>query len=156
MVASRQAFQIGVPRLEVEHRQICRRADRIAAAAASGNDAEIRAGFTFLAHYLADHFEAEERWMEEEGYPGLLEHARVHASLLARLRDARRALELVGGAARAVKDVARELERHVTEDDHKLVRFHQARESLRRMADRASARSGAASAPPGAAAGPVR
>jgi hemerythrin-like metal-binding protein len=153
--ASQQGSQLGVPQLEVEHRQIRRRAERIAAAAAAGNEAEVRAGFTFLAHYLDEHFRNEERWMEEEGYPGLLEHARAHAAIAARLTEARRALELVGTPARAVKEVARELERHVNEDDQRLVRFHAAKESLRRMANRA-VEGGLDTAPAGAPAGPIR
>jgi hemerythrin-like metal-binding protein len=128
------AFQLDVPQLEVEHRQIHRRVERIRAALEAGSEADVRAGLHFLERYLRAHFEHEERWMEERGYPGLLEHARLHASLLAKLEDARRALELVGCAARAVRAVGEDLDRHLDRDDQKLVRFHEARESLRRLA----------------------
>ena len=127
-------FPLDVPQLEVEHRQIHRRADRIRAAIEAGSEADVRAGLHFLERYLQEHFQHEERWMEERGYPGLLEHARLHASLLAKLEDARRALELVGTAARAVKGIVADLDRHLAQDDQKLVRFHVARESLRRLA----------------------
>jgi hemerythrin len=152
---AQQGFQLGVPQLEVEHRQIHRRAERITAAVVAGNDAEVRAGFVFLAHYLEEHFAAEERWMEEEGYPGLLDHARIHAGLLARLGDARRALELVGAAARAVKEIVKDLQHHLDHDDQKLVRFHAAKESLRRMACRAGT-GGVDAAPAGTPSGPLR
>ena len=154
MPALKDGSQLGVPQLEVEHRQIRRRAERISAAAAAGNESEVRASFKFLAHYLEEHFRNEEQWMDEEGYPGLIEHARAHAAMAARLADARRALDLVGTAARAVKEIAQELERHVCQDDQKLVRFHAARESLRRMANHAVA-GGLDSAPAGAPAGPL-
>jgi len=128
------AQQVDDAQLEVERRQIHRRALRMRADAAAGNDDEVEAQLAFLARYLGRHFEAEERWMEEQGYPGSLEHARAHASLLARLGDARRAVHLVGSAARVLKEVIAELEDHLAGDDQKLVRFHAARESLRRLA----------------------
>ncbi|MFT3913526.1 MAG: hemerythrin family protein [Anaeromyxobacteraceae bacterium] len=120
--------------LEVEHRQIGRRVERLQAALAAGSVADVRAGLQFLERYLVEHFAHEEAWMEERGYPGALEHARQHASLLATLGDARRALELIGSAVRAVHTIAAALDRHLAVDDAKLQRFHQARESLRRLA----------------------
>jgi hemerythrin-like metal-binding protein len=156
VAASKEGTGLGAPQqLEVEHRQIHRRAERIAAAVAAGNEADVRAGLKFLSHYLEEHFRHEELCMEEEGYPGLLEHARVHAGLVARLSDARRALELVGTGALVVKEIARELQRHVEEDDRRLARFRTARESLRRMAFR-SGGGGLESAPARSPASPIR
>lgn len=134
MISTAPAFDLDVPQLEVEHRQIHRRAERIRAAIAAKSDADVRVGLHFLARYLEEHFQHEERWMDERGYPGLLEHARHHATLLAKVDEARRALELVGGAARAVREIVDELYRHLEEEDTKLVRFHHAREDLRRLA----------------------
>lgn len=126
--------QLDMHQLEVEHRQIHRRIERLHAALADGSAADVRAGLQFLERYLVEHFQHEERWMEERGYPGALEHARQHALLLATLGDARRSVELMGSAVRAVHTVVIALERHLLKDDAKLQRFHQARESLRRLA----------------------
>jgi hemerythrin-like metal-binding protein len=98
----------------------------------------VEAQLAFLARYLETHFQVEERSMDARGYPGLLEHARAHAALLARLGDARRAVHLVGSAARVLKEVVAELEEHLANDDQKLARFHAARESLKRLAANAS------------------
>ncbi|MFO0582263.1 MAG: hemerythrin family protein [Anaeromyxobacter sp.] len=127
-------YQLDLQQLEVEHRQIHRRIERLQAALADGSAADVRAGLQFLERYLVEHFAHEEAWMEERGYPGALEHARHHALLIAKLGDARRALELMGSAVRAVHSVVVALDRHLDVEDLKLVRFHQARESLRRLA----------------------
>jgi hemerythrin len=146
-------FQIGVPALEVGHRQIRRRSERIAADCAAGRVPDVRAGLAFLAHYLADHFAAEEQWMDEHGYPGWLEHARTHAGLVARITDARRTLELVGPTD-AMRELLEVIVGHLDGDDQKLVRFRAARESLRRMADPVRSATGLDAAPAGAPASP--
>jgi hemerythrin len=148
-------FDIGVPELEVGHRQIRRRLERVSADCAAGREADVRAGLAFLAHYLGDHFEAEERWMDEHGYPGALEHARHHASLLAGVADARRTLELIG-PNRSLRELLDALAGHLDHDDGRLVRFRAARESLRRMADPLRALAGPTAAPAGAPASPLK
>jgi hemerythrin len=122
--------------LEVQHRQVIRRLDRLAVAIADGRADEVSSALRFLERYLADHFEAQERWMVERGYPGSIEHARLHAAVLAGIADARRAVEFVGIAAHALEKARHAIDEHLRVDDLRLSQFLVARENLRLLAER--------------------
>jgi hemerythrin len=126
----------GLHALEVQHRQVIRRLDRLAVSIADGRADEVASALRFLERYLADHFEAQERWMVERGYPGSIEHARLHAAVLAGIADARRAVEFVGIAAHALEKVRHAIDEHLRVDDLRLSQFLVARENLRRLAER--------------------
>jgi hemerythrin-like metal-binding protein len=126
----------GVHQLDVEHRQIHRRLQQIATALTEGRREEVPGVLKFLHSYLSSHFAHEEEWMEQAGYPGAREHARVHAAILDGLGDARAVAsaqpdELV----QAAPAFAAALERHMAEDDLKLARFFTARQNLRLLAE---------------------
>ena len=53
-------YQLDLQQLEVEHRQIHRRIERLQAALADGSAADVRAGLQFLERYLVEHFAHEE------------------------------------------------------------------------------------------------
>jgi len=126
----------GLGALEVQHRQVIRRLDRLAVAIADGRADEVSSALRFLERYLADHFEAQERWMVEHGYPGSIEHARLHAGVLAGIGDARRAVEFVGIAAQALEKARHAIDEHLRVDDLRLSQFLVARENLRLLAER--------------------
>jgi hemerythrin len=125
----------GVDALDVQHRQVTRRLDRLAVSIADGRADEVSSALRFLERYLADHFEAQERWMVERGYPGSIEHARLHAAVLAGIADARRAVEFVGIAAHALEKARHAVDEHLRVDDLRLRQFLVARENLRRLAE---------------------
>jgi hemerythrin len=130
-----ERLDAGEDALDVQHRQVIRRLDRLAVAIADGRADEVTSALRFLERYLADHFEAQERWMVERGYPGSIEHARLHASVLAGIADARRAVEFVGIAAHALEKVRHAIDEHLRVDDLRLRQFLVARENLRRLAE---------------------
>jgi hemerythrin len=125
----------GEDALEVQHRQVIRRLDRLAVSIAEGRADEVTSALRFLERYLADHFEAQERWMVERGYPGSIEHARLHASVVAGIADARHAVEFVGIAAQALEKARHAVDEHLRVDDLRLRQFLVARENLRRLAE---------------------
>jgi hemerythrin len=126
----------GVDALDVQHRQVIRRLERLGVSIADGRADEVSSALRFLERYLADHFEAQERWMVEQGYPGSIEHARQHAVVLAGIGDARRAVEFVGIAAHALEKARHAVDEHLRSDDLRLRQFLVARENLRRLAER--------------------
>lgn len=128
--------ETGLAALDVQHRQVVRRLERLAAATAEGRDDEVTSALRFLERYLADHFDAEERWMVEQGYPGSIEHARVHAAVLAGIGDARRAVEFAGIASQALEKARHAVDEHLRVDDLRLRQFLVARDNLRRLAER--------------------
>ena len=131
-----EGLSVGVESIDVEHRQILRRLRRLMETAAEGHLEELRSSFRFLQRYMAAHFENEERWMAEHGYPGALEHTRGHAALVDAIGLARRTVEEQGGegAAPAAR-IASAIEHHLRTDDLRLGQFWTARENLRRLAE---------------------
>ncbi len=129
-------LSLGVERMDVEHRQIVRRVRQIAAAVAEGRPEEILGTLRFLGPYLVQHFQHEEAWMAEVGYPGAGEHARIHAVMLEAVTDAReQASGEAGDLGRAAADLAAALDEHMRSEDLKLGRFFTARENLRLLAE---------------------
>jgi hemerythrin len=130
-------LSVGVEAIDVQHRQILRRMRCLDEAVRAGRPADTRAGLRFLTHYLADHFDEEESWMEQNGYPGLSEHRKAHRRCLDELKAMRNAFEVSADPApltRAAEALSRWLDEHMTGDDLQLGRFREARENLRRLA----------------------
>jgi hemerythrin-like metal-binding protein len=136
-VSNREQMTVGVEAIDVHHRQLSRRIERLANAARGGDAADVRAALRSLQVHLAEHQPHEERWMEQAGYPGIREHARAHAALVGRIAAAR-ADEAAGSERRlleAAAGVARAVESHMQGDDLRLGRFWTARQNLRRLAE---------------------
>jgi hemerythrin-like metal-binding protein len=125
---------LGDERLDREHRETLRKLRALSAAVAAGSLDEVRATVRGLADSLTEHWHAEERWMEEAGYPGLSEHKRHHDTLLLRLADAVEPV-LSEGPSRAALELAQKVEEHLRVEDLKLARFSAARRNFRAMAE---------------------
>jgi len=130
-------MSVGVESLDVHHRQTMRRIRHLANAVSEGSVDNIRSSLRFLQGYLAGHHAEEERWMDDAGYPGAREHARLHGELLERIRAAREEEPRVPEmrVREAAAAVARALEAHMRFEDLKLGRFFTARENLRLLAE---------------------
>jgi len=77
---------LGVPALDEQHRQLFRHADHFHAALARADPTEkLEQYLGFLAGYAAEHFDAEERFLREIGYPGLKSHLAEHEAFRRRL-----------------------------------------------------------------------
>jgi hemerythrin len=80
------SLAIGIPEIDEQHRSLFEQAARFDAAVRSGvKGKEIQELFSFLAAYANEHFAAEERLMQEAGYPRLASHALEHAEFRRRL-----------------------------------------------------------------------
>ena len=114
----------GDERIDVEHRHIVRSVRQLATALATGRPEEIRGALRFLHGHLSEHFENEEGWMAEVGYPEAREHARVHAALLDAIAGARQqAIRQPHGIARAAAELGDALGEHMRTEDLELGRF---------------------------------
>ncbi len=86
MLAWDPSLAIGVPEIDEQHRSLFEQATRFDTAVRAGvRGDEIRDLFAFLSRYANEHFEAEERLMQEAGYPRLASHALEHAEFRRRL-----------------------------------------------------------------------
>jgi diguanylate cyclase (GGDEF)-like protein/hemerythrin-like metal-binding protein len=95
-LAWRDSNACGNAQIDAEHRQLVELANRLSAAE-SAPPAAYEAAVSALIDALTDHFAAEERMLEAGGYPGLAEHRRTHAALLAKAA----ALRASGGSLAA-------------------------------------------------------
>ncbi len=82
-------WALGVPALDAQHRELADCLNRLAeASAGEGSDpATLKSLATELCTRARRHFRYEEDLMRASGYPGLVEHAREHAMLLAELKS---------------------------------------------------------------------
>lgn len=69
---------MGIPVVDEYHVALYDQVNQLRAAMRSGDRAEAARMLQFLESYAADHFAAEERCMEEAGYPDLAEHRKRH------------------------------------------------------------------------------
>jgi hemerythrin-like metal-binding protein len=140
---------LGDGRLDHQHRNIARRLRSLDAAVVGGQPDEIRSALRILSLSVAEHWQDEERWLEESGYPGLSEHRRHHDALvvwLASVADPRTRV----AAPEAAREVAEAIEQHLRVDDLKPARFFAARANFKAMAEARPGRGPALTPIPGA------
>lgn len=143
-------LEIGIPEIDAQHRDLVEAAVDVVAALSSAGTAASSRLLDVLAQHVLVHFETEERWMRETGYPRLREHVARHDQLVTRLVALSRD-QAHGGAPRVlalrVRNVLSWLEDHTEDEDRKLAQHLAARGG---PGPRAGAGAGAASAQPAA------
>ncbi len=72
------SLAIGVPEIDAQHQELFRRAERLITALRSGDRREVDPLVRYLRDYVVEHFSAEERYMREIGFPGLVGHRAAH------------------------------------------------------------------------------
>jgi hemerythrin len=72
------ALAVGVPEIDAQHQELFRRSERLIAALRGGDRSEVARVVRYLSDYVQLHFQAEERFMREIGFPGLDGHRAVH------------------------------------------------------------------------------
>jgi hemerythrin len=125
---------VGLDAVDAQHRELIRRTNALLAALGEGHEPASRAAvdtLLFLSEYVDRHFEDEERFMEEVGFPGLAAHRVEHARFRLALGALVRRFSL-GGAdeplRRAVEDeVCGWIVRHVQGTDRAIGTFVRAR-----------------------------
>jgi hemerythrin len=79
------SLALGVPWIDAQHQTLFERAAKFEAAFRAGEPGyRLEELFAFLAEYAMEHFEAEERYMREVGYPQLGEHIQEHREFMRR------------------------------------------------------------------------
>ena len=84
------SFEVGVDRIDNEHKHLFELARRIPHELEAGAGASVT---RFIAA-VERHFEQEEHILENSGFPGLEEHKRYHRSLLRKARQLQRLCEV--------------------------------------------------------------
>jgi hemerythrin len=116
-------YSVNVAEIDRQHQQMVQGVNRLFQAMATRSGREVlTTAIAELIECTRDHFATEERLMGEHGYPGLAEHAREHAQLVAELLEYNRhfvegdtllsfalALRLKGWALRHIVSSDREL-----------------------------------------------
>lgn len=78
----RKEFQVHVYTIDQSHRQLFNKINEFIAAAISGNTAEIRLIFSYLAGHLIENRDEEKGLMLQYDYPFIQEHMREHARFI--------------------------------------------------------------------------
>ena len=75
-------YLVHIDAIDADHRNLFALANRIHTHVENGaGDAAIQQALAHLTSYVQQHFEREERMMEQAGYPGLAEHRKTHRLL---------------------------------------------------------------------------
>ena len=83
----KDSFKIGITEIDLQHRELFNRLDRLEAALRAGKgSAAVIGTFQFLDNYVQRHFRAEEALQELYCYPHLAMHAAEHAAFTKRLK----------------------------------------------------------------------
>lgn len=118
-------LEIGVAEIDAQHREIVATALDLAAALAISGSAAGPA-LEVLTRYVLVHFEAEERWMREVGYPRYADHVAHHDQLVGRLVALTRDHDRSGPSpvlSLRLRNAVGWLEDHIDEEDRRLARF---------------------------------
>jgi hemerythrin len=86
----------GNAEIDGQHQEIFRRLNELVAALEQGRRDEIPRLFAFLEEYVVAHFGAEERAMQESGFPGANVHGAAHRRFVRDYADLCRLYEATG------------------------------------------------------------
>jgi hemerythrin len=76
--AWRPELAVGIEEIDAQHQELFRRAGLFIESLRRQSRQEIGVLLSFLRFYAVTHFGAEEDWMREARYPGLVEHKKLH------------------------------------------------------------------------------
>jgi hemerythrin len=118
-------YETGIGEVDEQHRSLFGALNQLADSFREGRARDqVKASLDFLVGYTQEHFQTEERYMRELGYPRLAEHMGQHASLMEQVRDLQMAFE---EGQSVVMDLAiflaDWLQHHIHESDLAYVRF---------------------------------
>jgi hemerythrin len=89
-------FETGIELIDSQHRELFEAVNKLADSFRAGLAwVQVKESIEFLEQYALDHFQAEERFMREMGYPGLASHQTEHVNLMEQVRDLK--TRLAGG-----------------------------------------------------------
>lgn len=82
-------LSVGIAFIDTEHRELMRLVNDLHEALTTGRDGHVVNALETLLHATREHFEHEERTMDENGYRHLEHHKRLHDALLDELEEFR-------------------------------------------------------------------
>ena len=98
-------LSVGVPEMDEQHRRLIDILNQFYEAIEKGEREEaIQSLLQGAEEYTVFHFESEERFMEEIGFPELEDHKRVHSTLVEEVRSTKEKYKQ--GDAKAVRGLA--------------------------------------------------
>ncbi|HIP91940.1 MAG TPA: hemerythrin, partial [Thermotoga sp.] len=79
----KERYKIGAPLVDQQHKELFKRVSAFIQVVQSDVPWELKVEkvketLSFMQRYVIEHFEAEEKFQEEIGYPGLEEHRKIH------------------------------------------------------------------------------
>ncbi|MFZ1377994.1 MAG: bacteriohemerythrin [Geothrix sp.] len=81
-------FETGVELIDAQHQGLFEAVNRLADSFKAGNAGnQVVESLDFLVAYTVEHFQTEERFMREDGFPGLAAHEDEHARLLQQVQE---------------------------------------------------------------------
>lgn len=81
-------FETGIELVDAQHQGLFEAVNKLADSFKAGNAGnQVVESLDFLVAYTLEHFQTEERFMREDGYPGLAAHADEHARLLQQVQE---------------------------------------------------------------------
>ena len=118
-------YETGIDLVDAQHQALFEAVNRLADSFKEGKAKDqVKVSLDFLVDYTREHFQTEERFMREVGYPRLAEHMVEHVRLMEQVRDLQ--MDLADGKA-VTMDVtiflADWLKVHIHESDLDYVRY---------------------------------
>jgi hemerythrin len=81
-------YETGISLIDSQHQALFAAVNRLADSFQAGTSAQqVKESLDFLVKYTDEHFQAEEHYMRELGYPGLAPHQDEHAKLMEQVRN---------------------------------------------------------------------
>lgn len=89
----KDSMSIGIPAIDLQHKELCLRIDALFAAYRQGKgQEEMDKTIAYLEAYTREHFGEEEQLQQSVGYPYCEEHKALHSGFLQRVKELRKDL----------------------------------------------------------------
>lgn len=122
-------FETGIAIIDQQHQALFEAVNKLADSFKNGTaSAQVKASMDFLVKYTVEHFQTEEKFMKEMGYPKLTSHTAEHAQLVAKAKDLQaRLAEGKPVTVEVTSFLADWLKHHINEVDMGYVEFAKAK-----------------------------
>ncbi|MFN2354078.1 MAG: bacteriohemerythrin [Desulfopila sp.] len=123
-------YKIGIPAVDAQHKRLFAIIGELQAALQAGlRSSDFEQILQTLDQYKTRHFQLEEKYMKESGYPGLAEQQRAHQYFTKRFEELGEELAQTGMTSAVVQTVQKELtawlKEHVTGLDTQFGKYYQ-------------------------------
>lgn len=129
----KERYKIGAPLVDQQHKELFKRVSAFIQVVQSDVPWElkiekVKETLSFMQRYVIEHFEAEEKFQEEIGYPGLEEHRKIHEQFKGAIQQYVDRFEKEGFTKKLVQEFAGKLMTwlilHVAGDDQKIGEYY--------------------------------